>query len=67
MIEAQNKAILRYLQKGKTLTGLQALRLFGCARLAARIYDIKHMGHKINKEMIKSRGKRIARYSLGGK
>lgn len=39
--------ILSYLQKGKSLTAMDALKLFGCFRLAARVSDLKEMGEKI--------------------
>lgn len=47
MTEAQNKQILKHLQDGNTLTGMEALNLFGCFRLPARILNIKQMGYAI--------------------
>lgn len=38
---SQEAKIMRHLNSGKTLTGLQALKKFGCFRLAARIERIK--------------------------
>ena len=46
----QTDAILAHLQEGKSLTSLQALRLFGCNRLAARIRDLKDAGHPFEKQ-----------------
>ena len=46
-MKTQNQMILSYLQKGKSLTAMDALRLFGCFRLAARVADLKEMGEKI--------------------
>ena len=40
--KTQNAAILSYLKRGRTLSPLQALDLFGCLRLSARIYDLRH-------------------------
>ena len=46
-MKTQNQMILSYLQKGKSLTAMDALKLFGCFRLAARVSDLKEMGKKI--------------------
>ena len=64
-LESQSKMILDYLSQGKKLTSLEALKLFGCWRLGARIFDLKDKGHNIQTEMIKlSNGKRVAQYHL---
>jgi len=42
--ESQSQAILRYMRSGYEITSLEALKLFNCMRLAARIADIKDMG-----------------------
>jgi len=61
----QALAILNHLQSGKSITPLESLELFGCFRLGARIWDLRHMGHRITKEMIPvGNGKRVACYSL---
>jgi hypothetical protein len=39
--KSQNERILAYLKTGKTLTPLNAFRMFGCFRLAARIWDLR--------------------------
>lgn len=39
--ESQNARIYAHLMDGKRLTSLEALRLFGCMRLASRISDIR--------------------------
>ena len=63
-IETQNEQILNLLKQAP-LTPLGALKLAGCMRLSARIYDLKDQGHDIQKEMVKvSSGKRVARYTL---
>ena len=41
MSTGQKAAILRWLQDGGTLTHLEAERMFGCARLAARVGEIR--------------------------
>jgi hypothetical protein len=53
------------MRKGNTITGIEALDLFGCFRLPARIADLKKVGHIISSKMIKlANGKRIAQYEL---
>jgi hypothetical protein len=42
--ENQSQAILRHMRSGYEITALEALKLFNCMRLAARINDIKDMG-----------------------
>jgi hypothetical protein len=61
----QKEKIKKHLMKGKSLTAIQALNLFNCFRLAARIADLRNEGMKIYTEnyMLKS-GKVIAKYSL---
>lgn len=62
---SQNLAILHYLQAGNTLTGLEALRLFGTMKLASRLSEIKRdfPDIKIKSEMIETdTGKRVAKY-----
>ena len=46
-MKTQNQMILSYLQKGKSLTAMDALKLFGCFRLAARVADLKTTGIEI--------------------
>lgn len=61
---AQEKKILEYMQAGNTLTPLEALYLFGCFRLGARVFELRKK-YAIKTEMvIISPGKRVARYSL---
>ena len=62
---SQNAAILRYLQAGYGLTHLEAERLFGCARLAARVADLRAKGYTINSERYETdSGKFVSRYTL---
>lgn len=64
IIESQTKQILRYLQKGKSLTPIDALNKFSCFRLGSRIYDIKKLGHTIERKMVEKNGKHFASYKL---
>ena len=60
----QADLILEYLQRGHSLTPLEALKLFGCFRLGARIWDLKK-AYQIKKTMVEvGKGKRVAQYSL---
>lgn len=61
----QNNQILEHLKSGKPITPLDALKLYGCLRLSARIFDLREKGHVINK-IIKEVGehKHVAEYRL---
>ena len=63
---SQTNQILEYMRAGNPITSLDALRLFGCMRLGARIYDLKQRGHMINTLIVKDdvSGARYARYYL---
>lgn len=61
---SQNQAILQHLEAGHALTHVDALRLFGCARLAARINDLRMRGAQIVTDTVVEGGKRFARYRL---
>ena len=57
--------IIAHLEGGKSLTALECLNLFGCLRLAARVYDLREIGHNIEMERIETpSGKRVGRYTL---
>lgn len=63
--QSQNKQILAYLKEGKTITAIEALRLFGCFRLTSRIYDLTQRGVAISRKYITTdNGKRVMQYSL---
>ena len=62
---SQNKQIADYLNKGKKLTPIDALKKFGCFRLAARIADLRNEGMNIVTKTIKlDNKKQIAQYSI---
>ena len=44
---SQNNLLLAHLQDGKTITGLDALRLYGVSHLPRRILDLKQRGHNL--------------------
>lgn len=66
----QNEQIAAYLNAGNALTPLEALRMFGVARLAARVGELKSQGMAIDMNMIEVDGAhgraRVARYVLKG-
>jgi hypothetical protein len=62
---SQAGLILRYMQAGHALTPLDALNLFGCMRLGARIFELRKLGHAIRADWKQlPSGKRVAIYSL---
>ncbi len=62
--ESQAGKILRHLKDVGPLTSLDALTLFGCSRLAARVADLRMAGHPITSEMVSvGNNKRVSQYS----
>lgn len=45
--KTQKEEILEYFESGGALTPIDALRRFGCFRLAAIVFDLKKEGHDI--------------------
>lgn len=63
--KTQSERILDALQAGGKITPADALRRFGCFRLAARIADLRRAGHDIETGRRQTRtGARIAVYQL---
>ena len=60
----QRAEIRKALEAGDVLTHLDALYLFGCARLAARIHELRKDGMPIEKEMVERAGNRFAEYRM---
>jgi hypothetical protein len=60
----QTETILAHLQAGGSITPIDALREFGCFRLAARIKDIRDEGHDVQTLWETDGTKKWARYSL---
>jgi hypothetical protein len=53
------------LQKGYSITQMDALNMFGCFRLASRIHDLRDRGYKINAcKVTTASGKRVCEYVL---
>jgi hypothetical protein len=63
--KTQCEAIQSHLQSGGTLTPLDALNLFDCFRLGARIFDLKKKGLDIKTRIIEVGDKKhVAEYYL---
>lgn len=65
----QNDAVLAYMRRHGSITPLQALDDLGIMRLGARIWDLRHDGHRINAAMEQGTNRhgepvRYARYTL---
>lgn len=69
MSKSQCKAIADHLAKpGARLTSLDALRMFGCFRAAARVEELRKQGMDIKTHMVPViGGARVAEYSLAVK
>ena len=60
---SQCKQIARYMEEGHRITQLDALRLFGCFRLASRIHDLRNQGYIIEKRtVVTNTGKKVCEY-----
>ena len=65
--ESQCKLILQVLREGVSLTQSDAIYLFDCFRLGARIWELRHKdGYPIRKDTVTHpvTGKRYAQYSM---
>jgi hypothetical protein len=63
-VTPQSREVLKALKGGVALTALEALRRFGVFRLAARIHEIKALGHAIVTRKVERKGKWVAEYRL---
>jgi len=70
-MDTQNAIVLKHLQSGQGITSDEARDTYGVARVAARVFDLKELNHKIDKIMIKVKTRRgwtrVAYYFLKGK
>ena len=61
----QCNMIADWLERGYSITSLEALQRFGCMRLASRICDLRDRGMQINTCKIKTHtGKWVTEYTL---
>ena len=61
--------VLEYLRAHGAITPMEALDSFGCYRIGARIWDLRHDGHDITTEMVEGKDRngdpmRYAKYRL---
>ena len=62
---SQTQQIQKHLEKGKSITPIDALNKYGCFRLAARIADLRNDGMNIKTTIVKLKNKKqIASYSV---
>jgi len=66
-IKSQTLQIFEYLKIGNKITPLEALNIFGCLRLGARIWNLRQKGYEIRSKKVCRNGKFVAEYSMGGK
>lgn len=59
----QTDSILNHLLSGKSITPIEALNLYGCFRLGARINELRGCGYEIETK-INRLGKKYATYRL---
>lgn len=50
--ETQANKVLKHLKKGRSITSLSALKLFGIISTPKRLCEIQAMGYKIDKKRI---------------
>lgn len=61
--QSQESKILDHMLRGHRITGLDALNLFGCFRLPARIADIQRRGFHVQSEFVTApSGKKVKAY-----
>ncbi len=66
MKTSQRQLILRHLKNKGSITPIEALNLYGCFRLSARIQELREENHPINTKIISQKGKRFAQYVYQG-
>jgi hypothetical protein len=62
--DSQTALIKGWLLNGRSITQLDALNMFGCFRLSARIANLRDEGLDIVTDMVNVNDKRIAKYYL---
>lgn len=65
----QCERIIQYIEETGSITQMDALREFGCMRLASRMCDIKKMGYTVTTKMEKAKNRygepvSYARYTI---
>jgi hypothetical protein len=67
--QTQRERILAHLREGLPITAHRALYGYGCARLAARVHDLRQLGYQIERRMVvvptrDGRTARVAEYFM---
>lgn len=62
--DSQNALIKGWLLNGYSITPMEALNMFGCFRLSARIANLRDEGMPVVTDMVTINDKRVARYYL---
>lgn len=62
-MKTQNQEILDWMLKGYPITPLDALKMFGCFRLSARIFQLREK-YPINMKRVTRNGTSYASYSI---
>jgi hypothetical protein len=64
--DSQREQIKQWLEKGRFITPIMALQMYGCFRLSAIVYTLKYdYGMNIVTEMVyEKNGRRYAKYYL---
>lgn len=64
--DSQREQIKQWLEKGRFITPIMALQMFGCFRLSSVVYILKYQyGMNIETEMVyEDNGRRYAKYYL---
>ena len=60
--KSQRQKIMAFLEAGNKLTALDALKKWGCFRLASRIHELKKAGYPVVSQTIEMNGKKISQY-----
>jgi len=68
--KTQCEKLLEHLREGLTITQHKALYGYGILRLAARVHNLKQLGHQIERRMVEvptrdGRRAKVAEYFLG--
>ena len=63
---SRSQRLLNHLLRGRTVSGTQALTMFGIYRLSAIIFNLRQKGFTIETKMITRKGTRYGVYHLTG-
>ena len=61
----QNEMLLHHMREHGSITTMEAFSLYGVTRISARVWEMRHAGHNVDKVMeTNDNGKTYARYFL---